>query len=360
MNMLLPKPFVPTLNIEDLKNGGNQKAIHTIKAGVDLRAAKELARQLRRLDLRYTNFEYLKQALMPLMNGYFIGSTATNISEPIYRAVLCHDRPTLKSELGSPPPEKVGLGRANNPGKPMFYGSTGCHSTVMELAPAIGDRLAISKWQTKANLPLIFAGYTAAAFKEKAGMSRYENLPWVNTYATESLATKHGNNIVNEFIAHEFTKLVPKGEEWRYKISAAITELTLNAHSFGINGASAIELTGILYPSTPHEGNADNVALKARIAESALEFVSVQYIEISSKTAGPTYSMRGLDFADSISEAGEINWQNSFPPHRIAGTDHTARATGDGIEILGNKGQVVVSAPYKQTEFDMEHLKAQS
>lgn len=358
--MILPKPFVPSLNIEDLKNGGSQKAIDTIKAGVDMRAAKKLVRQLRRFDLRHTNFEYLKQVLMPLVNGYFIGSTTTNIAEPIYRAVKWSDKPILKSQLGCPPPERVKQGRANNPRKSMFYGSAGCHSTIMELAPIIGDHLAISKWKTKTNLPLIFAGYTAAAFKEKAGMSRYENLPWVKSYAADSLATKHGNNIVNEFIAHEFTKSVSKNEEWRYKISAAITELVLNAHSFDINEASAIELAGILYPSTPNEGNADNVALKAHIAESELEFVSVQYIEISTKTVGPTYSMRGLDFADSISETGEINWQDSFPRHRIAGTDHSARASGGNIEIVDNKGQVVASVPYKFEGLDMEHIKSPS
>jgi len=358
--MHIPKPFVPPLNIEDLKEGGNQKAIDAIKAGIDLRAAKMAVRQLKRLDLRRTNYEYLKWVLMPLQNGYCFGAINSNTDEPIYRAVRWDTKPNLLGQLGCPPAESVGQGRTNNPGNPMFYGSAGCHSTIMELAPSLGDRLAISKWKTKANLPLITAGYTAAAFEGKAGMSRYENLPWVKNRAINSWADTDGNNLVDEFIAHEFTKFVPKGEEWRYKISAAIAQGILNAHSFGIKGAPAIEIAGILYPSTPNQGNADNVALKPEIANAQLKFVSVQYIEITKKTDEPAYFMRGLDFADSISETGAINWKGSFPSERIAGCDHSARAAGSNIEILDNKGQVVASAPFKLEWIDMEHLKPKS
>jgi len=56
--------------------------------------------------------------------------------------------------------------------------------------------------------------------------------------------------------------------------------------------------------------------------------------------------MRGLDFEDSMSETGAINWQNSFPPRLIAGTDHTARYGKDKIEIVDNKNLVVGSVPY--------------
>lgn len=338
------KPFVPRLKIEDLMNGGSQKAVDSINAGADPRESKKLVRHLSGLDLKRAAFEYLKQALMPLMAGHFIGSTATNVAEPIYRAVPWSVKPTNKAQLGYPPHEIVLQGRANNPGKPIFYGSAGCHSTIMELEPNPGDRLVISKWRTKANLHLVCAGYS----NEKSGMTRYKELPWVKTYAADPLSQRKSNGVVHEFITHEFTKRVSTKERWKYKISAAISELMLNALSFGIGGAPTIELAGILYPSTPNECNADNVALRCHFADNYLEFVSVQYIEITQKTHGPTYSMRGLDFADSMSETGEINWQNLFPPRLIAGTDHTVRYSKDKIEIMDNKNLVVASVPCSQ------------
>lgn len=109
----------------------------------------------------------------------------------------------------------------------------------MELEPSQGDRLAISKWQTKTNLHLVCAGYTASALKGKAGLNRYEGLPWVRGHAANPHTARRGNGIVHEFIAHEFTKKVAESERWNYKISAAISELIINAPSFGIGTAPA-------------------------------------------------------------------------------------------------------------------------
>jgi hypothetical protein len=346
--MSLNKPLRPTLNIEDLENGGNQKALDELNAGIDQKKLKKLVRHLKGLDLRYTGFEYLKSQLMPLMNGYFIGSLATNIEEPIYRAVSWSTKPNNIKQLTYPPADIAKLGRANNPENPMFYGSAGCHSTTMELAPNQGDHLAISKWRTKDNLHLVCAGYTKDAFKGKSGMNRFEQLPWVKQHAADPLSNKQGNQFVHNFLAREFTKRVQLGKEWQYKISAAISELILNAKSFGINGAPAIDLAGILYPSTPNEANADNVALKCHIADKYLEFVSVQYIEVTKKTDIPEYTMLGLDFADSLSDTGDIQWKNSFPPQLIAGTDYTAKHGEQYIEIVDNKNVVVGTIPFSQ------------
>ena len=285
---------------------------------------------------------------MPLLNGHIISSMATNVDEPIYRAVSWYARPTHITQLGCPPVGKVKLGRVNTPGKPMFYGSAGCYSTIMELAPIQGECLAISKWRTTASLHLITAGYTQTAFKEKTGMNRFENLPWVNQYEKNPLSHKQGNQIVHEFLAREFTKRVPAGKEWQYKITASISEAVLNAQSYGIGDAPAIEIAGILYPSTPNEANADNVALKCHIADRYLQFVSVQYVEISQKTELPIYNILGLDFADSLSDTGDIIWKSSFPAHLIAGTDHTVKYGEHSIEILDNKSNVVAGVPYDQ------------
>lgn len=334
------------IEIEDLKKGDNKKVLDSIAEGIDVRVSKRIVKYLRSLNLRCADFDFLKEKMSRLMDGYFIGSAATNIGEPIYRAVRWAEKPTQMAHLSYPPRDKVVLGRANGPKNPMFYGSAGCHSTIMELAPSQGDRLAISKWQTKTNLHLACVGYTASALKGKSGLNRYEGLPWVREYAANKLSARRGNVITNEYIAREFTKKVAESERWNYKISAAISELILNGPSFGVGAAPAIELAGILYPSTPNQANADNVALRCQAADSYLDLVWVQFVEISEKTFGPTYSIRGLDYSESISEAGEINWQGSFPSRLIAGTDHSARHGEGKVEIVDNKNIVVGCIPY--------------
>jgi len=292
----------------------------------------------------------LKSILVPLLNSYFISSTTANTEELIYRAVPWEKKPENKTQLSYPPTSKVKLGRANIPEKSIFYGSVGCHSTILELEPKQGDRLAISKWRVKRNLNLVCVGYTENAFKGKSGINRFEELPWIKQHAADHLSHKQGNQFVHEFLAREFTKKVTTGNEWQYKISAAISKLVMNALSFGINGAPAIEIAGILYPSTPNEANTDNLALKCSIADQYLEFVSVQYIEVSAKTDEHVYTMQGINYADSLTATGDIEWKDSFPSQLFVGTDHTAKYDGQFLEVLDNKNTIVGKIPYNQNE----------
>lgn len=330
-------PALPT--DEEIRR--RQLVVDAMTTDRNRRDVNRLVRSLRAVNLRHTDFDYLKGMLPPLLHGYPLSTSTTNVHEPLYRAVPWPEKPTKINQLGCPPQALVELGRANAARNPVFYASAGCHSTIMELAPDLNDRLAISKWRTKTNLTLICAGYTADAFKGGEGFKRIESLPWVKQRDADPQSQKAGNQLIHEFISHEFTKKVLRNENWNYKISAAFSQSLLNARSFGIDGAPTIETVGIAYPSSPNEGNADNVALKAETAVEYLEFVHVQYIEISRKTDGPQYSMTGLDFADSLSADGTIEWQNAFPSGRIPGTDHTARPFPDRIEIVDNKNVVV-------------------
>jgi hypothetical protein len=325
---------------------GSSKVLEAIHAGLDLKKLKNLVHHVRKLHLKQTNFEYLKSILLPFVSGYFSSSTTSNIDELTYRAVRWDNKPKNKTQLSYPPACKVQLGRANIPKSPIFYASAGCHSTILELKPNQGDRLAISKWRIKKNLNLFCVGYTKKAFLGKSGMNRYEQLPWIKHYEADHLSHKLGNEFVHEFLAREFTKRVATGKEWEYKISAAISEMLMNASSFGVNGAAPVEIAGILYPSTPNEANADNLALKCSIADKYLEFVSVQYIEVFSKTDQYQYNMVGIDYADSLLENGDIEWKGSFPSHLFAGTDLTAKFDGQHLEIFDNKNIAVGKLQY--------------
>lgn len=340
-DMKPPKSFKPALTLETLKKG-NVKASDAFKTQIALDELKRHVRYLRGLSLKHVDFDYLKSCLMPILHCYFHVSPSAEIGQFIYRAVPWAAKPTNKEQLGYPPASRVGeFGRANRPHAPLFYGSVGCHSTIVELAPNLGDRLAISKWRVQKSLNVACVGYTEKTFRGKAGISRWSEITWAKQHAEDHMARTPQNQLVHEFLAREFTKKVPKGKAWQYKMSAAICELLLKAHSFGLNGAPAIEIAGILYPSTPNEANADNLALRHSIADTRLEFVSVQYIEIFQKTNHPQYSMRGLDFADGLSATGEIQWKSTFPSNLIAGTDHRVDIEDGNFVIRDNKDAVV-------------------
>ncbi len=331
-----------------MKSGGSPRILEAINAGFDVKKLKKLIHQVRALHLNHTNFEYLKSILIPLLGGYFAPRMTISADEFIFRAVLWADKPKNKAQLSYPPAPIVKFGRANIPHRPMFYGNSGLQSTILELEPSQGDRFVISKWRVKKNLILTCVGYTKRAFKGKSGMNRLLEIPWVDHNDINHLSHKRGNQYCEEFLAHEFTKRVSNGKEWEYKISAAISEMLMNAKSFGINGAPPIQIAGLIYPSEPNEGNSDNVAIKCDIADQSLEFVSVQYITVFSKTDQFVYKLVGLDYANSLLENGDIEWENSFPDQIIPGTELTRKYDGKYLELFDAKGISLEKKPYNQ------------
>jgi hypothetical protein len=335
------KEFKPSITLEEMKSG-KVKLGDAFKWRLSLLEIKRHIKYLKRLSLRHVDFEYLKSQLVPLIHGYILHSPETNHGEYVYRAVPWPEKPIIKTQLSYPPSSKVReFGRANVINEPLFYGSAGCHSTILELSPNAGDRLAISKWRIQKPLHLAPVGYTHRTFKGKAGVERWEEISWATQYAEDPIVQTPENQIVHEFLAREFTKNVPGGKKWEYKISAAFSEYIMKSHAFGVNGSTPIEVEGILYPSVPNQVNADNVAIKPSVVDSCLEFVSVQYVEISRKTEVPEYTMVGLDYAESLSECGDILWQGVFPSSLIAGTDHTADLENGKLVIKNNKGVIV-------------------
>lgn len=334
------KRIAPIFNLEDLKSGKVEisEAMNRRLGAPDI---KKHIKWLRGLSLNCSDFDFLKKQLLPLLHTYILIPPEVRVGEFIYRAVKRKEKPNTERDLSYPPAFIVeNFGRANRPRRPIFYGSAGCHSTLLECTLVLGDRLAISKWRVKQPMYLAPAGYSLKYFKNKFGISRWNEISWANQYLNDPLAQTPENQLVHDFLAREFTKNVDNPHH--YKISAAFSELILDAISFEANGTAATELAGIIYPSVPNELNADNVALKPNIADSHLEFVNVQYVEIKKANQRPEYSCRGLDYASSLSDTGNIEWENKFPSFLAAGTDHTL----DLIEnrdfvIKDNKGKIV-------------------
>lgn len=144
--------------------------------------AKELRKRIqaiKNLKLEVTDLDYLKEQLLPIVHSYFHISPIANYGQLVFRGVHWREKPTNKKQLSYPPAEIIKtFQRVNRPHKPMFYGSVGCHSTILELAPQTGDRIAISKWRVIKPLYLNSLGYSEDIFRD-AGSSEWEKKWWV-------------------------------------------------------------------------------------------------------------------------------------------------------------------------------------
>ena len=135
---------------------------------------------------------------------------------------------------------------------------------------------------------------------------------------------------------------MPEGSEWQYKLSAAMSELYLTGRPASTDGVTGIEVSGLLYPSVASDANADNLALNREAADGCLEFVFVHYVEIAKKVESANkYDIKGLDFADTLSDLGEIQWRDAFPSHLVPGTDFRLGMDGDSLALRDSRDILV-------------------
>jgi hypothetical protein len=246
-----------------------------------------------------------------------------------------------------PPANKVGYGRCNRPGEPIFYGSVGSHAAIRELTPPTGARLALSMWRVNRLVLAVAIGYSEQVFA-KLGSQR-SNVWWRQDNQTESVplgATSRENLIVDRFLAKEFTKHVSEDEKWRYKLSIAISEAYLKAPP--ADNVAGVEIPGLIrppdsltgttvgalvYPSIATNADNDNIAIKREVSDDCLTFAWVHYVEISRKADRiDEFEIKGLDFADRLSPSGEIQWTGSFPNTYAPGSD--LYLTVDGTDLV--------------------------
>lgn len=248
-----------------------------------VRELRHNIRYVKGLDLRRADLDYLKSKLLPIVGGYVHASPVVGVGELVFRAVPWEHRPVHKKDLSYPPAFKVRTyQRANRPGEPMFYGSVGSSATILELAPSTGTRLAISTWRVNKELYVVDFGYTEDNFR-RLKSDRWRQVWWAKSRKNGPESTS-ANQLVHEFLSREFTRKVPRGAEWQYKLSVAVSEISLKAHSFRGTRPSwvpddivGIRFNGVVYPSVATNAAADNIALTCDSADECLDFVAVHY-----------------------------------------------------------------------------------
>lgn len=274
-------------------------------------ALSDIQRQigvLESTDLASVDFDELKGQVQRLFDGY---SCLTRVvdSERAWRARNNHDKAffSLVSDLWYPPPgTALRYGRLNRPGHPLLYISADFHTATLELRPQLGDRHTILELtlRDKAVWPHVMeigVVEKASQFGLQTAVHLLEQTPHGRAFLGGNIEK---NLAIRSFLAREVTKIVPRGQEHFFKLSAAIGELLLPSD----------RIDGVEYPSIAGDGKAfgggTNMALKPSSADRLFVPTACWVAEVVDRAVQPVdgYVVRCVRRAKRLEADGNIVW----------------------------------------------------
>jgi len=260
---------------------------------------QEAIGELKKLDLEITNIDSLKKCISTLTIGYTLKTPKIPAGRKLYRGILWQEKPYEVSKLSYPPKEMVSkFHRAGRPNQSLFYCSSAREAVFYELGVCAGDKLVVAEWETTDSLFVNNVGFDPDTLK-KLGSNR-DCLNLNNEKLPEEF--KKHNKLVRQFFSNEFTRKVHRGQEHLYKISVAIAEQHFQSDMFD----------ALLYPAIAMKGKADNLAIKPQSISEKLVLKKAEYIQVTDDS-NDGYKMTMLDFANSFSEDGWIEWKGRLP-----------------------------------------------
>jgi len=273
---------------------------------------------LRRIDLNVVDVDLVKDRVYEVVRKYQTTVPLITNEQKFYRGVKLGFKPERISQISYPPAEIVTrFQRVNRPNEPKFYCSVSREAPFFELRCGAGDYVTISRWRMIKQFFVNTVGYSQTALAAR-GTSRKELPQWTRHHAATASPS---NRMLNEFLSHEFSRDVPDGCENQYKLSVAIAERLLG--TFSNHGLVYKEMPeegvfgGILYPALAMRGNSDNLAILPHIVDECLRPEYVEYIFVKAKPGELKFEIELLDFADTFSDEGLIEWKGRRPHWEI-------------------------------------------
>lgn len=263
--------------------------------------------EIENLDLRNTSIDEINELLSLLFTGYKITTPLFEPGIELFRGIKYTEKPTNISYLTYPPKKFAKINRASRENESVFYAATTRDIPFFELNVRPGDFLVISKWITTKKIFLNNVGYTEENFANLD--SNRENQTWNNNQNEKGIEEE--NTIIQNFLAKTFSQIITNSNTDLYKLTIAIAEKHFFSDMFH----------GLLYPTIPMKANADNLAIKpGYIDDGGLEFLQVEFIEVT-KQYDFKYDINILDWANSISSNGTIEWKGRLPQWTINETN---------------------------------------
>lgn len=277
--------------------------------------ARELIKQLNRMDLDQADYNYIKEQINRLFEGIPLRGITPHKEARLYRGVKHTERPLDVRKLGYPPSEKIkNYQRCNPPNKPMFYCSPDPAAVFYELNVKPGDNFYFSKWSVKSDFYIL------------------QIAPNVDEQINHNV-----RDIVLTFFETKFIQPIHETYSSQYKITSAIAE-RMSKGDLELN--KGIEIGAISYPSVSHPARSENLAIRPEIVDTCLQLDYVEEITVK-EVIGKKIEYSHTNFSARFS-GGKIEWEDkpihwTVPPGALM----AFVAEPDGWVARDEKGNIV-------------------
>ncbi|MCB1114638.1 MAG: RES domain-containing protein [Chlamydiia bacterium] len=173
--------------------------------------------------------------------------------------------PKKIDEMSFPQPHQTKLGRANIPGRPVFYACAGLPTTFNECRVQANETFYVSEWICDKPLTVVKIGFINHHFKP-----------------------------IESLIFSIFTSK----EELHYKYTSILSGFLLGNMS----------VSGILYPSIISGNQSQNLALKPEFVKANMRLINVVCYSILEVSPLMNYRVNEVNFAIPKSN-GELEWK---------------------------------------------------
>lgn len=223
---------------------------------------------LKSMNLKTDEIDQIKGRLMNLHEQIAVTNILKKGTE-ICRTVVVNDLekdiPKHVGQISYNPNPSINFGRANLIGETVFYGSVSTKkmphyfNTSFEVFDLNNKSLerqyfVTSKWILQQDLPIIVVGNHHLDSEEME--ERQHFLDSIQTLPKDILG--HMRHF-DDFIASEFSKIITRGNEFLYKISACYCSLLFSRGIYGF-----------LYSSVGSNGHGLNVAIKPSLVDDGI------------------------------------------------------------------------------------------
>lgn len=206
-------------------------------------------------------------------------------------------------DLWYPPADRVRLGRANEPGKPVLYLANSGAVALRETSFASGAWLSV--------LTCRVAAHATLNLQEIGLREHVRNGTLSSTYEKieRSIANAHTHGygdslnqpLARRYFAEEFTREISQDNEHAYKPTAAISALLMGWEN----------CDGIAYPAIKSAKQDINIALKPAAADRKIEIVSVDVVQALRLPDGEIAVTR-LATSSKIATDGTIAYRDAY------------------------------------------------
>lgn len=200
------------------------------------------------------------------------------------------------------PKEKHKIGRCNDKGESIFYASTETDTTICELQLENNEFFTLGEFISRE--PKLDAICQVIGVRDLSKSRKTYKKLFEQHYLKlkkDSPDDYEKNLLIDEFLTNQFTQIVSDSDEWKYKVTIAVTHILL----------SNPDTDGLIYPSIAANAKGVNYALRPKIVEANLRLIRAGMFQslVSNSKKKPYVRKMFTPSIDETKELKVIKWK---------------------------------------------------